>query len=392
MRKLTLLFSAMSCIGLIFAGCEEDNKPGGNHDDGIEIKVQDVAWKSDLKNGIERSLGDHSLNVANRMNINPENATNQHQTFTSSSPGVATVSEYGQVMTLALGSTTITVTVDGLSDSFTLRVVEQALPPVIPVEEISISNSEVSLAAGSTKDLKTLFTVLPSSATDKSVTYVSDNESFVTVSATGVITGVTEGTAKVTVTSNANNSIYKEFNVTVTPFYGDYEPRSAWTVENMYPALFGGEAAAIIEGMFDNNFSTWVSFVKPGQSHSGSGHTPVANPAFPTGYIEFTVDMKAPKLVNYFRIRWRNANDLGMRFSKFETISGSNDNINFDLIASDVEITNAGTAAEILSPNISIPPSTYRYIKFYVGNTGCFVNFGTNKTVSINELYFGRAQ
>lgn len=388
--RVSLFVAPLLFGGLFFTGCKDDNTGDGMDDSNIEIKVESVEWKSDLKDGYTLILGDNSLNVANRMNIYPENATNQEQSFTSSNTSVATVTAYGQITPLSVGSTTITVTVDEQSAGFTLTVSE---PEVIDVTGIDITNPDVSLMIGETQSLAELFTVMPDHATDKSVTYESGNETIVTVDKTGTITAVSEGQTTVTVTSVKNPDIEAIFNVTVTPFFGDYGPRNSWTVEDMYPELFGGEAPAIIEGMFDNNTETWLSFVKPGQKHAGPGSTPVSNPSLDNGgYVSFTVDMKEVHPVNYFRVRWRDMKNLGMRFVKFQTISGSNDNQSFTEIASDVTITNATEVTEITSPNITIPKSNYRYIRFYIADASCFYSLTTNKTVSIAELYLGLSE
>lgn len=57
--------------------------------------------------------------------------------------------------------------------------------------------------------------VEPSYADNKELTYVSDTESVATVDATGKVTGVAVGTAKITVTSVGNPAITKEVTVTV---------------------------------------------------------------------------------------------------------------------------------------------------------------------------------
>lgn len=390
--KLTFFFTAFLFLILSFASCSDDNDDNGNDNNNEDIKVEKVEWKEDLKKGIERNLGDNSLNVANRMNIFPNNATNQKQTFSSSNPDIASITPEGQVTPKTLGSTTITVTVDEQTDQFTLTITQKE-EVVVDVTSINITTKNIEAKVNSTTNLASLVTVLPEDATNKNVTYKSQDESIVTVDQYGLITALKVGTTKVIVTSEDNTSITGEFNITVTTFYGDYDSRSTWTVENMSPPLFGGEAAAIIEGMFDNNTDTWLSFVKPGQKHSGSGHPAVENPSIEAGgHISFTVDMKSEKVVNYFRIRWRNANDVPMRFAKFQTISGSNDNITFTPIASNVIMTDSDIKANITSPNITIPESTYRYIKFYCGEASCFHSLTTNKTVSIAELYLGRAK
>lgn len=386
--KLTLFIAALLFGGLSLSGCKDDDGGDGTGDSGAEIKVESVEWKSDLKDGYAIMLGDNSLNVANRMDIYPEDATNQKQSFISSNTAVATITEYGQVTPLSVGSTTITVTVDEKSAGFTLTVKE---PEQIHVTGIDVSNSNVSLMIGKTQALTELFAIRPDNAVNKSVTYASQDETIATVGETGVVTAVGEGSTTVTVTSIDNPEATAIFNVKVNPFYGDYEPRSSWTVEDMYPELFGGESQAIIEGMFDNNFNSWLSFVKPGQGHAGPGSPSVKNPSLEEGgYISFTVDMKEEHTVNYFRIRWRNTTSPGMRFTKFQTISVSDDNQKFTEIAKDVAITSENS--EITTPDIIIPESTCRYIKFYVADASCFYSLTTNKTISIAELYLGRAE
>lgn len=78
-------------------------------------------------------------------------------------------------------------------------------------------------------------TVLPPSASDKSVNWVSDKPSVATVDADGLITGVSEGTATITVTCAAAASVKASFQVTVYS-----EPRS---VQISYE-LDGGTNAA----------------------------------------------------------------------------------------------------------------------------------------------------
>lgn len=373
--KLTV--AALLLSGFVFTGCDEDtNKNVG--EEAVEIKVESVGWKEDLKKGIEWTIGDNSLNVANRMDILPANATNQKQTYSSSNTDVATVSEFGQVTAKALGTTTISVEVDGQSDDFVMTVVAEKEKEVVHVTGISIPDKNVSLMAGSTKNLATLFTVQPSNADDKSVTYVSGNTSVVTVTASGVITGVKEGTAKVSVTSNDVTSISEEFDITVTAFYGDYEPRNVWTVEIPHAVFTDGQNS--ITALFDNNFDTWLGIVKPGQTH---------NSVASAGYLQFIVDMKEAKTVNYFRVRHREQN-ANYRWRKFEVISGSNDGENYTVIATDVDIPHE-PLTEIMTADVSIPESTFRYLKFYSEKAGeSFTSSG--KTVSMTEFYLGRAK
>jgi uncharacterized protein YjdB len=63
---------------------------------------------------------------------------------------------------------------------------------------ISLSDTEIDLEVGDESNITA--TVTPADA-DQRVTYVSDNESVATVSDAGVVEGISEGTANITVTT-----------------------------------------------------------------------------------------------------------------------------------------------------------------------------------------------
>ena len=76
-------------------------------------------------------------------------------------------------------------------------------PLYVGVTGVTLDKSALSLIAGQTGTLTA--TVAPTNATDKSVTWVSDNPSAATVSASGGVTAVAEGTANITVTTTNGN-------------------------------------------------------------------------------------------------------------------------------------------------------------------------------------------
>lgn len=68
-----------------------------------------------------------------------------------------------------------------------------------PVISVSLNKSATSIIVGSTESLSTSF--VPSNATNKNVTWSSNNSSVATVSAAGIVTAVAPGTARITVSS-----------------------------------------------------------------------------------------------------------------------------------------------------------------------------------------------
>ena len=84
----------------------------------------------------------------------------------------------------------------------------------IAVSDITLSASSLSMMKGETQTITA--TVLPENATDKSLTFASDNESVATVSNAGVVTAVSKGSATITVASVSDPAISKTIAVTVS--------------------------------------------------------------------------------------------------------------------------------------------------------------------------------
>ena len=80
------------------------------------------------------------------------------------------------------------------------------------LESISISPSSLSLGIGNSQSLS--ITATPTNAS-KNVTWSSDNTSVATVNSTGVVTGISKGSATITATSEENPSLTSSITVTV---------------------------------------------------------------------------------------------------------------------------------------------------------------------------------
>lgn len=81
----------------------------------------------------------------------------------------------------------------------TQQPVQPSEPEIVKVTSVSLDASTLDLYVDSTAVL--VASVQPGNATDKSVKWVSDNESVVSVDASGKLTGKAEGSAKVSVTT-----------------------------------------------------------------------------------------------------------------------------------------------------------------------------------------------
>ena len=133
--------------------------------------------------------------------VAPENATDKSVTWSSNNISVATVSSSGVVTAKAAGTATITVKTNDGAKTATCSVTVKAA--TVAVTGVSLDKNSLSLRVG---DVSTLTaTVMPSNATDKSVTWSSSNTAIATVSSTGVVTANNVGSAVITVATNDGN-------------------------------------------------------------------------------------------------------------------------------------------------------------------------------------------
>ncbi len=157
--------------------------------------------------------------------IAPANATNQNVTWTSSNTAVATVNASGLVTAVATGTATITVkTVDGNKTATSAITVA-----AIPVSSVAVSPTSASLYAGNTQQLTA--TISPANATNKNVTWSSNNTAIATVNSSGLVTAVSAGTATITATTQDGN---KTASATIT-----VNPNTNFTVYFYKPSNWG---------------------------------------------------------------------------------------------------------------------------------------------------------
>ncbi|MBP5506050.1 MAG: Ig-like domain-containing protein [Bacteroidales bacterium] len=123
--------------------------------------------------------------------VKPDNATNKTVTWVSSDSGVVTVDANGKVTAVSAGQATITATAGNASATCAVTV----QPNVIAVTSVTLDKNKVEIEVGA--DVTLVATVNPSNATDKSVTWTTDNPKVASVDANGKVTGVSEGQATI---------------------------------------------------------------------------------------------------------------------------------------------------------------------------------------------------
>lgn len=142
------------------------------------------------KENISLSVGATQELVAT---VIPSVATNKNVTWTSNHPEIATV-ENGVVTAVAAGEATITATTEDGNNVATCTVTVAT-----PVTAVTLDKTTLSIKRGNTETLTA--TVEPEDASNKNVTWASDNEAVATVDENGVVTAVSAGTANITITT-----------------------------------------------------------------------------------------------------------------------------------------------------------------------------------------------
>lgn len=192
----------------------------GGKTDYCEVEVSDEASTDPVVNvtGVSLSVKTKALSVGASFvltaTVAPENAADKTVSWASSKPEVASVDQSGKITAKAVGTASITVTTNdgGKTDMCTVTVSESSAPNV-SVKGISISPASATLEIGVTKKLSA--TVAPANATDKSVSWASDNTAVATVAQDGTVTAKAAGTANITATANDGSGVRGVCSVTV---------------------------------------------------------------------------------------------------------------------------------------------------------------------------------
>src|SRR5207302_655296 len=164
--------------------------------------------------------------------------------WSSSNPSVATVSSSGLVSGVTPGSATITATSEGKSGTASVTVTQ------VPVATVSVSPATATVQAGQTVQLlATPKDANGAALSGRTVTWSSSNTSVATVSSSGLVSGVTPGSATVTAASEGKTGTAS---ITVTAPTGGSQFRHVFEVteENTdYASVVGSSSMPYLNGL-----------------------------------------------------------------------------------------------------------------------------------------------
>ncbi|MBO4245750.1 MAG: Ig-like domain-containing protein [Bacilli bacterium] len=145
--------------------------------------------------------------------VNPSNATNKTVTWSSSNTKVATVDQKGNVKAIKAGSAVISVVSKDGNKSATCKI--DVASKTVDVESVGIVNKQVTLQVGAEATIDV--SVLPSNATNKTITWSSSNTNVATVDKNGKVKAIAIGSADIVAKSNNGKTAMSKVTVTEPP-------------------------------------------------------------------------------------------------------------------------------------------------------------------------------
>lgn len=185
--KTKLYFFLWVCLSTLLIACVDDD---------IEPDVVPVTGVSLNKTALALDEGESESLIAT---VIPDNATNKKVTWKSSDTSVATVNASGKVTAQATGTVVVVVITEDGAEVATCTVTcgDGAVEPEIPVTDVVLNKSTLSLIEGQSESLQVIIT--PDDATNKKVAWVSNDESVAMVDVNGKVTALKAGSTTIVV-------------------------------------------------------------------------------------------------------------------------------------------------------------------------------------------------
>lgn len=255
------------------------------------------------------------------VNAKPENAVLSKLTWTTSDNAVATV-EDGLVKAIQKGSAVIKVTTEnGISKACNITVVDKA------ITEITLSSTSASVDVG--KTLQLTAEIKPENATNKNLSWKTDDKAIATVNSEGKVTAVKAGVTNITCSANGveasctvtvkgeskDDSDSKE-NVTIIYQYGHYNPNYTYRASDfVFPE-------SSIRKLSDQEIRSTLSSMSGGSVADSYAQDAINEIYARNGYI-----FKTPSIKAYYESKpWYYA-DSNFSTSDFSDIENYNINL-----------------------------------------------------------------
>lgn len=202
--KTKLYFFLWICLSALLIACVDDD---------IEPDVVPVTGVSLNKTALVLEIGGSESLIAI---VTPDNATNKKVTWKSSDTSVATVNANGKVTALAIGTVVVVVITEDGAEVATCTVTcgDGVVEPEIPVTDVALNKSTLSLTEGQSESLQVVIT--PDDATNKKVAWVSNDESVAMVDVNGKVTALKAGSTTI-VAVTEDGAMTASCKVTVEP-------------------------------------------------------------------------------------------------------------------------------------------------------------------------------
>ena len=203
MKKLLYAF-LITAIAAVHSGCKDD--------EGQFIHVEKVSI--DVRELHLNPGKTYQLSVT----ITPENATNQRIAWYSSNTNVATVDKNGLVTALAFGEVTLTAEANDMHVNDAIHLTIDDVDNSIPIESLTLD------ATSKTFDFATdpgvgyfqfTPTILPESATNKKLKWISDDPLVAEIDENGLLVPVSHGKTTIHVSTTDGGKKTAQCEVTV---------------------------------------------------------------------------------------------------------------------------------------------------------------------------------
>ena len=201
----------------------------------------------------------------------PENATNKNVIYSVDDESILSVDQNGKVAGLLAGTATVTVTTEDGGFTASAEI-------TVPAQVTGVRISPKSAFIGLGRTIQLTASITPSNAANKNLSWSVSDETIISVDGQGTVTGLSGGTATVTVTTE-DGGFSDSAEITVC-----YAPANTWTVigrtyYNNFCGVFNGDGYAV-RGIYINTQESYQ-----GLFGNSSGDSIIANLGVAESYI-----------------------------------------------------------------------------------------------------------